>query len=357
MGQWCLYLMTLTSIFQQIFQRLGIPLTFIQPLLMLVDSIIILGFILVLVLYLIYGLRKIMGWIQARIGPNRVGYEGLAQTVADALKLLTKEDIIPACADKWPFTIAPIIAFVPAYMVYLVIPFGKGNGWVAQDLSIGIIYISAVLSIPIVGVITAGWASNNKWSLLGAFRSAAQIVSYEVPLILAMVPAVMLSGSLSLQSIVSAQAGTWHGIIPKWFICSQLVGFVVFMTAALAENNLTPFDIMEAESELVAGFNTEYSGMKFAFFFLAEFAGMFTLSAIAVTLFLGGWLPIHPALGFIPPVIWFMGKTLVIVFVLMWIRSTLPRVRIDQMLSFGWKVLIPVALLNIAWTGLVVLLR
>lgn len=296
-----------------------------------------------------------MGAIQARIGPNRVGWQGLAQTIADALKLLTKEDIIPTMADKWPFVIAPIIVFVPAYMAYLVIPFGKGSGWVAQDLNIGILYIVAVLSIPIIGIITAGWASNNKWSTIGAFRAAAQLISYEVPLVLAMVAPVMLSGSLSLQSIVEAQAGTWFGAVPKWFIISQILGFAVYLSAALAECNLTPFDIMEAESELVAGFNTEYSGMKFALFFLAEFAGMFTLAAIATTLFFGGWLPIHPALGFIPPVIWFLGKAGIIVFVLMWIRSTLPRVRIDQMMGFGWKVLIPLALINIVWTGFIVL--
>lgn len=296
-----------------------------------------------------------MGWIQTRIGPNRVGPYGLAQTIADAVKLLTKEDIIPAMADKWPFIAAPVIVFVPAYLVYVVIPFGKGNGWVAQDLSIGVLYIAAVLSIPIIGIVTAGWASNNKWSLLGAFRAAAQIVSYEVPLVLAMIPPVMLAGSLSLQQIIQAQSGNWLGIFPRWFIATQIVGFLIYMAAALAESNLTPFDIMEAESELVAGYNTEYSGMKFALFFLAEFAGMFTVSAVAATLFFGGWLPIHPALSFIPPVIWFFAKTGVIVFILMWIRSTLPRVRVDQLMGLGWKVLIPIALVNIAWTGFVVL--
>jgi NADH-quinone oxidoreductase subunit H len=214
-----------------------------------------------------------------------------------------------------------------------------------------------VLTVPIIGIITAGWASNNKWATVGAFRAAAQLVSYEVPLVLAMVPPVMLAGSLSLQRIVEAQGGAWHGVIPNWFIGTQLLGFLIFLTASLAENNLTPFDIMEAESELVAGFNTEYSGMKFAFFFLAEFAGMFTVSAVAATLFLGGWLPLIPAMSFIPGVIWFLGKTFVIIFVLMWIRSTLPRVRIDQMMGFGWKVLIPLSLLNIAWTGFVILVR
>lgn len=347
--------MTLTGVIQQIFRWLHVPQAWVQPAVMLAAAVIILLFVLFVVLYLIYGLRRIMGWIQTRIGPNRVGPEGLAQTIADAIKLLTKEDVRPAMADKWPFVVAPIIVFVPAYMAYLVIPFGKGHGWVVQDLSIGILYIAAVLSIPIVGIITAGWASNNKWSLLGAYRAAAQMVSYEVPFVLAMIPPVMLAGSLSLQGIVHAQDGTWFGVFPRWFIATQIVGFTIYMAAALAETNLVPFDIMEAESELVAGFNTEYSGMKFALFFLAEFAGMFTVSAIAVTLFFGGWLPIHPALSFIPPVIWFLAKTGVIVFVLMWIRSTLPRVRVDQLMGFGWKVLIPIALLNIAWTGFVVL--
>jgi len=347
--------MTLTGIIELIFRWLHIPQAWVQPAVMLAAAVIVLFFILFVVLYLVYGLRRIMGWIQTRIGPNRVGPYGLAQTIADAVKLLTKEDIIPAMADKWPFIAAPVIVFVPAYLVYVVIPFGKGNGWVAQDLSIGVLYIAAVLSIPIIGIVTAGWASNNKWSLLGAFRAAAQIVSYEVPLVLAMIPPVMLAGSLSLQQIIQAQSGNWLGIFPRWFIATQIVGFLIYMAAALAESNLTPFDIMEAESELVAGYNTEYSGMKFALFFLAEFAGMFTVSAVAATLFFGGWLPIHPALSFIPPVIWFFAKTGVIVFILMWIRSTLPRVRVDQLMSLGWKVLIPIALVNIAWTGFVVL--
>jgi NADH-quinone oxidoreductase subunit H len=347
--------MTITTITENVFKWLHIPQSFVAPVVMLIASIIIIAFIMVVVLFLIYALRKIMGWIQARIGPNRTGYEGLAQTAADALKLLVKEDIIPHFADKWPFTIAPIIVFVPAYMAYLVIPFGKGNGWIVQDLNIGVFYLVAVLSIPIIGIITAGWASNNKWSLIGAFRAAAQMISYEIPLVLAMIPPVMLAGTMSLQGIVNAQDGVWGGVIPKWFIVSQLLGFVIYIIASLAESNLTPFDIMEAESELVAGFNTEYSGMKFALFFLAEFAGTFTVSAIATTLFLGGWLPIHPSLSFIPPVFWFLGKSFFLVFVLMWVRSTLPRVRIDQLMTLGWKVLIPLALINIVWTGLLVL--
>ncbi|MBP6963153.1 MAG: NADH-quinone oxidoreductase subunit NuoH [Armatimonadetes bacterium] len=348
--------MTLTSIIESVFARLHIPQSLVPLAVMFVASLVILAFILFTVLYLIYGLRKIMGWIQSRIGPNRVGPYGLAQTIADALKLLTKQDIIPANVDKWVFVIAPIVVFVPAYMVYIVIPFGKGGGWIAQDLNIGILYIAAVTTIPILGIIMAGWASNNKWSLLGAYRAAAQAVSYEVPLVLAMVPPVMLAGTLSMQGIIGAQSGTFFGIFPKWFLVTQIVGFAVYMTASLAEANLVPFDIMEAESELVAGFNAEYSGMKFAFFFLAEFASTFTIAAIGTTLFLGGWLPIHPALGFIPPIVWFFAKAVILVFVLMWIRSTLPRVRVDQMMSFGWKVLIPIALLNIVWTGAVVLL-
>jgi len=344
---------SLTDIIEWLFDLLHIPQFLVKPAVMLAGPIIVLFFVLFVVLYLVYGLRRIMGWIQARIGPNRVGPKGLAQTIADAIKLLAKEDVVPAKADKWTFIIAPIIVFVPAYMAYLVIPFGN-DGWIIQDLNIGILYIVAVMSIPILGIVTAGWASNNKWSLLGAFRAAAQIVSYEVPLVLAMIPPAMLAGTLSMQGIVHAQSGTWFGVIPRWFVFSQILGILIYMCAALAETNLTPFDIMEAESELVAGFNTEYSGMKFALFFLAEFAGLFTISAIATTLFLGGWLPIHPTLSFIPPVVWFLGKTAVLVFILMWIRSTLPRVRVDQLMNFGWKVLIPLALINIAWTGLIV---
>jgi len=331
---------------------------------MLVIALVILGFILTAVLFIILALRKIMGAIQSRIGPNRVGGPfgigrrwGMGQTVADALKLFIKEDVVPANADKGLFWAAPVLAFVPAYMVYLVIPFG--NKLIARDLNVGIIYISAVTSLEVLGIILGGWASNNKYSLLGTFRSAAHLVSYEVPLVLAMLGPVILTGSLRMQDIVRAQ--DQYGWF--WFLGGfQLLALVAYLPSAMAEVALTPFDIVEAESELVAGFNTEYSGMKFAFFFLAEFANMFTLSAIATTLFFGGWLAPWP-LKLIPwmktPLVslfWFMVKSLTFLFFLMWVRSTLPRVRIDQLMNLCWKFLLPVALLNIAWTGIFVLL-
>ena len=337
---------------------------------------VILTFILIVVLYpMIYGLRRIMAFMQSRIGPNRVGPEGLLQTPADAVKLLHKEDVIPRGADRWIFTLAPIMVFVPAYLVYVVIPFG--DKLVASDLNIGIVYVSAVTSISLIGIVMAGWASNNKWSLLGAFRAAAQLVAYEVPLVLAFCVPVILAGTLSLQEVVRAQGGG----ITHWFIFRAwglgALAFGIYLVAGLAEANLTPFDIMEAESELVAGFNVEYSGMKFALFFLAEFAAAFTLSALAVTLFFGGWQApfgflAYPVFGIEAPAEasifsltvpleawvehgvqfgWFFVKTLVMVFVLMWIRSTLPRVRVDQLMNLAWKFLIPVGLTVLVLTG------
>ena len=339
---------------------------------MLLFALCVLGFILLVVLYIIWGLRRAMGAVQSRIGPNRVGWQGLLQTPADALKLLQKEDIIPACADKWVFIIAPIVVFVPAYAVYAVMPFS--SKMIASDLNIGILYEAAITGIGIIGIIMAGWASNNKWALLGAFRAAAQLVSFEVPMVLAFCVPVLLTGSLSLQEMVLQQGGVWGGFIPNWFIFQFKywpivpISLAVYFTSGLAEANLIPFDIMEAESELVSGYNVEYSGMKFALFFLAEFATGFTLAALATTMFLGGWQPLHPALGYpflgirIPALepwiaqfiqfAWFFGKTLFLVIVLIWIRSTWPRVRVDQLLGFSWKVLLPVALGNLVLAGI-----
>jgi NADH-quinone oxidoreductase subunit H len=270
--------------------------------------------------------------------------------------------------------------FVPAYLVYVVIPFGKDM--VASNLNIGIVYVSAVTSIAIVGIVMAGWASNNKWSLLGAFRAAAQLVSYEVPLVLAFCVPVILAGTLSLQSVVVSQDG---GIL-HWFVFRAwglgAIAFGLYLAAGLAEANLTPFDIMEAESELVAGFNVEYSGMKFALFFLAEFAAAFTLAALAVTLFFGGWQApfgflAYPVFGIHVPATaqilgraiplevwtehavqfaWFFAKSLAMVFMLMWIRATLPRVRVDQLMNLAWKVLIPIGLVNLVLAGFYVVL-
>lgn len=342
---------------------------------------VILVFILIMVLYpLIYGLRRIMAFMQSRIGPNRVGPQGLLQTPCDALKLLHKEDIIPRGADRLIFTIAPVIVFVPAYLVYVVIPFGKGM--VASDLNIGIVYVSAVTSIAIIGIIMAGWASNNKWSLISAFRAAAQLVAYEVPFVLAFCIPVILAGTLSLQGLVNAQG---EGLA-SWFIFRAwglgALAFAMYMVAGLAEANLTPFDIMEAESELVAGFNVEYSGMKFALFFLAEFAASYTLAALATTIFLGGWQApfaflAYPVFGIeVPATIsalgrtiplemwtehavqfcWFFVKSLAMVFALFWIRATLPRIRVDQLINLSWKFLIPVGLVALVLTGFYVAL-
>lgn len=325
-------------------------------------ALVVLGFLLFAVLYIIWGLRRVMGAIQARIGPNRVGPQGLFQTVADALKLLHKEDIIPCGADRLIFTIAPAIVFIPAYLVYVVMPWAKGLN--IGNLNIGVLYVFAISSIAIIGILMGGWASNNKWALLGGFRAAAQLVAYEVPLVLAMAVPILFSGSLSLQEIVQSQAGgfwNWH-IFNGFGLVA--VAFLLYFTAGLAEINHTPFDIMEAESELVAGFNVEYSGMKFALFFLEEFIASFTLSAIAVALFLGGY---HAPFSFmgdqltgIPgaliSLVWFLIKSFVLVVILMWVRSTLPRVRVDQLMNLGWKVMIPVGLIVVMMAGLVVAL-
>ncbi|MGC8861434.1 MAG: NADH-quinone oxidoreductase subunit NuoH [Armatimonadota bacterium] len=323
----------------------------------LAAAIVILLFMLLVVLYIVLKLRWVIARIQSRLGPNRTGPWGMFQTVADALKLFQKEDIIPQGADRWLFTIAPAIVFIPAYLVYIVIPFG--HGLTAKSLNVGVIYISAISSIGVIGIITAGWASNNKWSLLGAFRGASQLIAYEVPIILALCVPVLVSGSLNLDVIVQKQSGPfWNWNLFSGFPMLQ-IAFLVLLVSGLAEINVTPFDIMEAESELVAGFNTEYSGMKFALFFLAEFAASFTLSAIIVTLFLGGYQPPLHVLGgqltgawfSLVSLFWFLFKCWLVVLFILWIRSTLPRVRVDQLMNLSWKALIPVGLVNLLATG------
>jgi NADH-quinone oxidoreductase subunit H len=320
-------------------------------------AVVILIFILLVVLYVVLKLRWVIARIQSRLGPNRTGPWGVLQTVADAIKLFQKEDIIPKGADRWLFTIAPAIVFIPAYVVYVVIPFGKGL--TVKPLDVGVIYVTAISSISIIGIITAGWASNNKWSLLGAFRAASQLIAFEVPVILAMCIPVLLAGSLNLDVIVQKQAGS----IRNWNLFNAFpmlqVAFLMLLTAGLAEANTTPFDLMEAESELVAGFNTEYSGMKFALFFLAEFAETFTLSALIVTLFLGGYNPPFSFLGdqlsgywySLVSLVWFLAKCWLVVVFILWIRSTFPRVRIDQLMNLSWKALIPVGLANLLIMG------
>ncbi|MDZ4179427.1 MAG: NADH-quinone oxidoreductase subunit NuoH [Coriobacteriia bacterium] len=303
---------------------------------------------------LIWMLRRVLGHLHSRIGPIHVGPQGMFQTTMDVLKLLTKEDVTPTNVDKVLFFIAPAVVFTPSLMAYAAIPFSET--WVITDLDTGLLYTFAVLSLISIGFLMAGWASANKWSLLGGMRSAGQQIAYEVPLLLSVLPIVMYVGTLNLGGIVDAQSGTWLGIVPRWFITFPLFWptFAIFVVASVVELNQTPFDLSEAESELVAGFATEYSAMKFGLLFLSEFSNSFIASAIGVTLFFGGWsLPWVPAevIAPIAPVV-FMLKVYIGIFVLMWVRGTFPRVRIDQLMQLGWKVLIPASLGWIMVAGL-----
>ncbi len=296
---------------------------------------------------------KVAGFMQDRIGPKRVGPHGLLQTVADALKLMFKEAIYPAGADKKLFIIAPCLVVLGAFLSFVVIPFGSRLQ--AADLNVGVFYVVAVSSLSTVGLIMAGWASNNKYALFGAMRSAAQIVSYEIPAVMILLTLVMMVGSLSLQDLVWAQAGG----LPNWFLFRYFplmpIAFLIFFTAGLAECNRAPFDIPEAESELVAGFHTEYSGFFFAMFFMAEYTEMFIISAVTSVLFLGGWWAPHPALQQIGPVglgpLWLLAKAFFLIFVMMWLRWTLPRLRVDQLMHVAWKVLLPIALVMVVTVG------
>jgi NADH-quinone oxidoreductase subunit H len=306
----------------------------------LIGIIAILAFAMTANLAMVYGERRLVGRIQVRLGPNRVGPFGLFQPLADAIKLLVKEDIIPRRADRLMHRLAPVVIFVPALLAYAVIPFSPGA--ILTDLNIGILYMLAVSSLSGMGVFMAGWGSNNKFSLLGAMRTIAQMVSYEIPMVLSILGVVMIVGSLSMVSIVEAQS------FP--FLLVQPLGFIVYLIAATAELNRTPFDILEAESEIVAGYHTEYSGMKFGLFYVAEYINLIAVSAIVTTLFLGGWKG-----PFLPPYIWFVIKIFLLFFLFMWLRGTLPRLRIDQLMGFAWKFLLPLALLNIFLTGLGVL--
>ncbi|WLD93149.1 NADH-quinone oxidoreductase subunit NuoH [Alkalihalobacillus sp. AL-G] len=295
---------------------------------------IVLGF----VTYAILAERKVMGFMQLRVGPNRVGGPfGLLQTVADVLKLLLKEDTIPKAADRPLFILAPLLAFAPAFMVLAVIPFSDALRF--SDIGIGLLYYIAISGISTIGILMGGWASNNKYSLLGGMRSAAQMISYEVPLVMSVIGIILITGSLNLIEIVNAQENLA-------FIFVQPLAFIIFLIASTAELNRTPFDLPEAESELVAGYHVEYSGFRWAFFMLTEYVYLFGMASLTTVLFLGGWHPI-PFLGFIPGIIWFAIKFSLVVFIMIWVRATLPRLRADQLMSFGWKVLLPLALLNI----------
>ena len=303
-------------------------------------SVIIIAFALTMVLGYVYIERRGMGRMQARLGPNRTGPFGLLQPVADALKVLLKENIVPTKADKIVHWLAPIVAFAPTLMIFAVVPFQ--NGALLADLNIGILYVVAISSVATMGVFMAGWGSSNKYSLLGAMRNVAAVISYEIPIILSIIGVVLIAGSLSLNEIVLAQD------IP--FILLQPLGLLLFFIGGCAEINRSPFDLMEADSEIVAGFHTEYSGMKFAMFYLVEYAEALAIAAIITTLFLGGWR--GPVL---PPWLWFLIKVIAVFFVMVWTRTTLPRVRIDQLMALAWKFLLPLAVINLIITAIQVL--
>ena len=312
---------------------------------------IVVGVLLLIIAYLIWVERKVMAHMQIRLGPMRVGWHGLLQPIADGIKLIFKEDIIPSQASKVVFVLAPVIATVPALMSIAVIPFGDtisilgiSIDMVIADVNIGILYILAVTSVGVYGIMLGGWSSNNKYSLLGALRSSAQMISYELSLGLSLIGVIMISQSLSLVDIVNSQAKCW-------FVVLQPLAFLIYAISAIAETNRCPFDLPEAETELVAGFHTEYSSMKFALFFMAEYANIITVSAVAVTFFFGGWRG-----PFLPPVVWFLIKMALCIFFFVWLRSTYPRFRYDQLMKFGWKILLPAALVNILITGLVMVL-
>ena len=295
-------------------------------------------------MYLTWLERKIIARMQNRFGPNRVGIYGLLQPIADGIKMLIKEDIVPEKADRLVHFLAPVAVVVPSLLLFSVLPFGKNM--TAVNLDIGILFFLAVSSVGTLAIFMGGWGSRNKFSLLGAMRALAQMVSYEVPLVLSVVTVVMIAGSLSTDQVVEAQSG-WKGL--RWFVLTPwgFVGFILFFIGSVAEVNRTPFDIPEGESEIIAGFHTEYSGMKFALFYMAEFLGAFAFSALGVTLFLGGWL--GPLL---PSWLWFWLKTLTLVFVMIWFRGTFPRLRVDQLMSYAWKFLLPMALVNIFAAGI-----
>jgi NADH-quinone oxidoreductase subunit H len=333
----------------------------------LVKIVVILLALILAAAYLTWFERKILAYMQIRLGPNRVGPKGWLQAIADALKLFVKEDVTPARAERFVYLLAPVMIITPALAVFSVIPFGPATTLFGllkhpvtpylTDVNVGILFVLGISSVGVYGIILGGWSSNNKFSLMGGLRSAAQLISYEVPMGFAVVAVLLMANSLSLVKIVEAQkqAGVWY-------FFPGIVALFIYFVCGVAETNRNPFDLPEAESELVAGFHTEYSGMKFAFFFLAEYCNMVVISSVATVLFFGGWLRPFPnvaALAFldvVPPVAWFVLKVAGFIFAYMWFRGTFPRYRFDQLMSLGWKVLIPLSLVNVMAVGAGVLL-
>lgn len=324
--------------------------TWVMIIEMVIAGVAVIGLFAVLGLVLVLMERRVAAWMQIRLGPNRVGPLGLLQSMADTLKLLVKEGMTPDGADKFLFNLAPFIAMIVAMLLMAPIAFAKD--FQLWNLNIGVLYISAVSSIMVISILMAGWASNNKYSLMGAMRSGAQIVSYELSAGLSILTVVILTGSLNINDIIQAQANGWwifKGHIPV------IISFIIFIIAVTAETNRAPFDLAEAESELTAGFHTEYSGMKFALFFLAEYINVFIVCAIGATLFFGGWMPFHigsweafnHVMDYIPSSVWFFGKTFFLIFLIMWFRWTFPRLRIDQLLNLEWKYLLPISMFNL----------
>jgi NADH-quinone oxidoreductase subunit H len=331
--------------------------TYLVPLLKI---LVLLNAVLVSVTFMTLLERKVIAWVQVRLGPMRVGPHGALQPVADAIKLLLKEDVTPARADRWVFTLAPIVSMVPALIAFAVIPFGREATFFGYrvplyiaDVNVGLLYLVSITSIGVYGIILAGYASNSKFPLLAGLRASAQLISYEIAVTMMLVSIVVLSGTLSMVGIIEAQYSA-----RVWYVFVQPVAFVILFIGGLAETNRAPFDLPEAEQELTGGFHTEYSGMRFALFFLAEYANMIVVSAVATTLFFGGWLRPFPNvealrfLDFVPGWLWFLAKTFVFLYVFIWIRATLPRYRYDQLMRLGWKVLIPLGIANLVVTAI-----